>query len=252
VNWRDGQRFVFGEVAQEYERARPTYPEALYDAVFEFGALQPGDRALDVGAGTGKGTMPFVARGLDITAIEPTDMGEVLRAKGVSVLTTTLEDWEIEPNAFRLVYAAQAWHWVSESVREARAADALDEDGVLALFWNGPTEFTGPLGTDIETAYREHAPTLVSLGNDKWNLDQYGEYAEASGRFGPVTKRTFAWAQPYTADEYTELIGTHSDHRILPAAQRDALLSAVHDVIDAHGGHVEVNYTTFLYMTRRI
>lgn len=46
---------VFGEVAGEYDRIRPGYPDQLFDDVIAYAAL--GSRqALEVGAGTGKAT----------------------------------------------------------------------------------------------------------------------------------------------------------------------------------------------------
>ncbi|HYR61536.1 MAG TPA: hypothetical protein VET24_02725 [Actinomycetota bacterium] len=46
------QRFVFGEVADLYDRSRPGYPEPLVDDVLAYcGRRSP--RVLEVGAGTG-------------------------------------------------------------------------------------------------------------------------------------------------------------------------------------------------------
>ncbi|HEX5096633.1 MAG TPA: hypothetical protein VFX21_11490, partial [Acidimicrobiia bacterium] len=60
------QRLVFGEVADQYDRARPGYPDAAFDAVVEYAPVRPGDRVLEVGAGTGKATTSMLARGLDV------------------------------------------------------------------------------------------------------------------------------------------------------------------------------------------
>jgi ubiquinone/menaquinone biosynthesis C-methylase UbiE len=75
------QRLVFGEVAELYDRARAGYPEALIDDVISFaGGDGPSLRALEVGAGTGKATMGFATRGLEILALEPSaDMAAVAR-----------------------------------------------------------------------------------------------------------------------------------------------------------------------------
>ena len=50
------QRLIFGEVAAQYDQARPSYPDALFDAVVDYGGLGPHDDALEIGAGTGKAT----------------------------------------------------------------------------------------------------------------------------------------------------------------------------------------------------
>ena len=49
--------------------------------------------------------------------------------------------------------------------------------------------------------------------------------------------------------EWVRLLGTHSDHRILPDEQRRELHAAVGDVIDRHGGRVDVVYDVECYLT---
>ena len=79
------QGLVFGEIADEYDRARPSYPDELFDAVMAYGSLRTGDAALEIGAGTGKATRGFSARGLAVHALEPSPgMARVLRARRAS------------------------------------------------------------------------------------------------------------------------------------------------------------------------
>ncbi len=47
------------------------------------------------------------------------------------------------------------------------------------------------------------------------------------------------------------LLGTHSDHLILPAEQRVRLHGAVGDAIDRHGGRVDVAYDATVFLSRR-
>ena len=247
------QRTVFGEVAELYERTRPGYPDGLFDAVLEFGDLHAGDRALEVGAGTGKATRGFIARGLDVLALEPAPgMADVLRQSYPSVIETTFEDWTVEPGAFALLYAAQSWHWVEDHpAAYARAADALRDGGTIALFWNLPREFDGALGADIQAVYRDLAPTLEPL-TTQWPLDETLAEIDASDRFDIATKVTVPWTQPYSRTEYVELMGTHSNHRMLDDATRAQIQAAVGAVIDRHGGAVAVTYDTAVYLARKL
>ncbi len=50
---QDDRRLVFGDVAEQYDRARPSYPEAMVDDLVALGAIRPAARLLEVGAGTG-------------------------------------------------------------------------------------------------------------------------------------------------------------------------------------------------------
>ncbi len=244
------QGLVFGEVADEYDRARPSYPAALFEAVIGHGALRPGDPALEIGAGTGKATIGFTSRGLVVHALEPSGgMARVLRAKGVEVDERTFEEWSAgaHPGRFRLVYAAQAWHWVRAADRYERAATVLAPGGTLALFWNKPREWTGTLGEQNDAAYERFAPLLTSSVG-RWELDRTLEELARCDRLRDPCKRVVTWVQPYTTVGYTALLGTHSDHRMLPRDQRERLHAEVGRVIDEHGGRVQVTYDTFLYL----
>jgi ubiquinone/menaquinone biosynthesis C-methylase UbiE len=56
---------VFGEVAETYDRALPSYPQRLVDDVVSVASLGARGRVLEVGCGTGKATLQFASRGLE-------------------------------------------------------------------------------------------------------------------------------------------------------------------------------------------
>jgi SAM-dependent methyltransferase len=245
------QRLIFAEVAREYDRFRPSYPDALFDTIVEFGDLRADDPALEIGAGTGKASVGFLARGLRVLALEPTTgMAAIARAKGVEVEESLFETWDPAGRRFRLAYAAQAWHWVTGDDRYDRAATALSPGATFALFWNKGREWTGPLGDDNDAAYDTYAPRMS--GGSTWNLDWVLEGIDACPQFEAPERRVVTWTCTYTRDEWVELLGTHSDHRILPEAQREQLHAAVGEVIDRHGGRVDVVYDTECYLSRRV
>src|SRR5215469_11124312 len=62
---------VFDEIAAEYDRNRPMYPDELVDQACQVAGIGDGDRVLEIGCGSGQLTRSLVARGLHFTALEP-------------------------------------------------------------------------------------------------------------------------------------------------------------------------------------
>lgn len=241
-------RTVFGEVAEQYDAIRPTYPDEVFDTVMTLGELQAGDAALEIGAGTGKATMPFVERGLRVHCLEPSPgMAAVLRAKGVDVEETDFEAWT-GPRV-RLVYAAQAWHWVKGDDRYDKLAAALEPGGSVALFWNRGRPHPEPFVFDNDAAYERFSPECKGGRDD--NIMATRDQLDESGRFTPCEVHTFTWETEYTRDEWIAQLATNSNHRMLPESTRTALHNAVGDAIDKHGGVLPVVFDTLLFFARK-
>ncbi|MGY3448195.1 class I SAM-dependent methyltransferase [Bradyrhizobium sp. USDA 4353] len=138
------QRFTFDQVANAYRTSRPGYPEALIDDVISFANLEPTDAALEIGCGTGQATKSFAKRGLQIVAIDPgpamiRSAREALASfANVKLAEATFEAWPVDSSRFALIFAAQAWHWVSPEVRFVKAAQLLSTNGTLAVFGHVP------------------------------------------------------------------------------------------------------------------
>jgi SAM-dependent methyltransferase len=261
ANGEREQRMVFGEVADVYERVRPSYPSELIDDVLSFASVSAGDRVLEVGAGTGKATRLFAAQGLRMVCLEPSaDMVAVARRScapfpDVSFQVASFEEWPIEPAAFRLLVSAQAWHWVSPEVRCVKAHSALAPEGALALFWNRPRIGDPELRQAFDEVYVRLAPAVWARTSETALQTAPPEEElsdiERSGLFVSVAERSYAWCEDYSTARYLELLQTQSDHRMLHEDNRHRLLHALAAVITGAGGAVTVSYDTKLYLARR-
>jgi SAM-dependent methyltransferase len=256
------QGTVFGEVAELYDRARPGYPVALFDGVVSFAPDSP--RVLEVGAGTGKATVPLAERGLEVAALEPSaEMAAVARRncarlRRVTVRVARFETWPAEREAFQLVVSAQAWHWIDAEVRYSKAHEVLSPGGALAVFWNRPRWEANPLRERVDEVYARCAPDLKArepgfpgLKEPRVDAERAAEI-EASGLFGAVTRRSYHWSKCYSTQEWLMLLQTQSDHRMLPCALRAKLLEGVAQVIDEESSSMVMDYVTRLYLARRI
>jgi SAM-dependent methyltransferase len=257
------QRLVFGEVAELYDRARAGYPDAVFGDVLGFaGPDGPRLRALEVGAGTGKATVGFAARGLEILALEPSAaMAAVARRNcqpfpGVRVESASFEDWPVQPGGFSLVFSAQAWHWVTPEVRYRKAAEALRPGGTLALFWNRVRWRGEPWRDDLEDLYRRLVPDLYARRPGFPGLTSRPEYGDrvgemrGTGLFRDETERTYPWPATFTADSFIDLLQSQSDHRLLAEDARAELFGAVREIIASYGGEIEVPHMTLLVLGR--
>jgi SAM-dependent methyltransferase len=261
-HFSDEQRLAFGRVAELYDRARPSYPPAVIDALLEHAGLGPGARIVEVGAGTGKATELLAARGLDVTAIEPSaDMAAVARAKltdrpGVRIVETTFEDWE-PAERFDAVISVQAWHWVNPALRYPLAHQALVPGGTLAAVWAFPDWARCPERDALSQAYRGAPVQLKAdfpMHPDSEPTRLAGDWAaeiDAAGGFGPAEVRHFPWSVGYTATAYTDLLHTHQDHILLGDSERAALMTEIEAAIESRGGRLELPLTGYLCLARR-
>ena len=248
----DERRLSFGEDAEQYDRARPSYPAAVIDAVCEGADVR---RVLDVGCGTGIASQLFLDRGCEVVGVEPDErMAAVARRRGVSVVVAPFETFSPPAEPFDVVASAQAWHWVDQDIGPARAAHVLRQGGRLALISNGYER--GELRDELGAVYRQHAPQLLAktfvLGRPALSLrEAHAGPIEACGRFGPVDEQSFTWERTYTRDEWLDQLPTHSDHRTLPPDVLGCLLEHIGDVIDANGGALTIGHTTELLLAAR-
>ena len=130
-------------MAERYDRARPCYPEALFDVLMRRTGLAAGDRVLEIGCATGKATRPLAERGLRLTCVElGPELAALARAQpggvpDVEVVNAAFETWRPEPGTtFAAIVAATAWHWTDPELRYRAAWGLLRPGGHLA-FWAG-------------------------------------------------------------------------------------------------------------------
>jgi SAM-dependent methyltransferase len=244
---------VFDDVAEQYDRHRPAYPDVLVDEACETAGIGSGDAVLEIGCGTGQLTRSLLARGLRVTAVEP---GQKLLARAreqlsgagvVRFLDARLEDAQVANAAYSTVFSASAIHWVDPDVSWRKAADVLVDDGSLALI--SYFGLDDPRSAEDQQALRDAIATIAPEFAAEWptyrDLDSI--LAGVATRRGNISE-VWAWlsghelargyaadlfedaqltAVPmlldHTAEEINGLLGTMSFWARLSARQRDAL-----------------------------
>ena len=184
----DHRELSFDEVADEYERTRPSYPVALLDAL----PLGADAAVLDLGAGTGKLTRVLAERYRDVIAVEPlANMRAMLEraVPGVTALPGSAERIPLDDGSVDGVFAAQAFHWFDKPVALPEIARVLRPGGVFAIVWNdGNDELPDPRPPEF---VRE--ANLVRAAAPQWweGEPRWEDLLRDSGLFEEVHERSF-------------------------------------------------------------
>jgi ubiquinone/menaquinone biosynthesis C-methylase UbiE len=244
---------VFDEIAAEYDRRRPTYPDELVDQACQVAGIGSGNHVLDVGCGSGQLTRALVARGLHVTALEP---GKSLLALArqnlagageVEFVNAQFEDALLPREQFQAVFSASAFHWVDPKVSWQKTADVLVPGGTIALVQYCGLEEprSKPDQEAVLAAIRKVAPdiaanwpvyrdldaTLAGIEQRRGNVSEVwawlGSYDigqdYASRLFGDIQVAVMPRLTEYAVDELNALVRTLSFHARLSPDQRQAL-----------------------------
>lgn len=238
----------FETVADEYDAARPSYPDEVFDSL---GPLE-GLRVLDIGAGTGIATRALIAREAEVVAVDPGR--EVLRraaahTRGLAAVVADGAVLPVRSNAVDLVCFAQAWHWLDESSRVSEAHRVLHPGGRWAGWWSharadGEGWFDRYWGA-IERSCR---------GTHRGQRDtNWGVTVATPGRFDLGELITVPWIREISVEGWMTDQASHSYVVGLPEGPRGQLLGELRAIVDEQfaDGAMAVRYETWLWIATR-
>lgn len=220
------QAASFGAAADVYERARPTYPDQAIDWLLPPGAR----RVLDLGAGTGKLTRGLVERGLDVTAVEPSEgMREQLTRvlPAVTALAGQAEHIPLPAGAVDTVLVAQAWHWVDPPRAVPEVARVLAPGGRLGLIWNI---------RDSRVDWVAGLSEIIHGRDHEDESDDTSRNHTVGPPFGPLSHHEVEWSKPTTPDELIDLVSSRSYMITMAPDERAERLAQVRELLATHPG----------------
>ena len=260
----NGLGWTFDTVASTYEKIRPGYVEDLYQAIFDYIAIDANSNVVEVGSGGGQATGPILKTGCKLTAVECGEQFSNLLVDKFkeypkfSVITAKFEETELEENAYDLVFSASAFHWVPEKEGYEKVFSILRKGGVFARFANHPYRDKGnpALSKAIDDIYEEYYYTYHNKKRKplvEYTEEDAKECAMIAAKYGfiDIQYALFYRERVFNAKEYIELLGTYSDHIAIEESIRLRFFSKIEEAINNHGGTITIYDTMDLQLARK-
>lgn len=256
----------FDAWADEYDRYRPTYPDALFATIQSRLELPARPHVADLGAGTGRASLAMATLGWRVTAIEPAkQMLEQLRRRAsedglvLATVEATAEETGLDPASVDLATAAQAFHWFDKERAVAEMARIVRPGGGVALFWNVREEEASPFVAGY------HALLEARFGSA--DTGRYLQAGRPSGQdatrrafegldsFSPLAKIELRHELAMSAEEFMGMAFTASYVRALPEDDQVGFRADLAALLAGNGlaelQAFSVPYRVDLWITRR-
>jgi SAM-dependent methyltransferase len=243
----------FSTRVENYIRFRPSYPQAVIDALKVEAGLKPKTIIADVGSGTGISAELFLKKGWRVFGIEP---NRAMREAAERLLVDypnfhsvngSAQDTTLSDQGVHLIVAAQAFHWFNSDETRAEFTRILKPGGFIALIWNERKLDATPFLSDYEALLLRFATDYNEIRHE--NID-----AAALAEFfiGPYATHTFANEQRF---DFEGLKGRLLSSSYAPAEgheRHEPMIAELRRLFDLHQveGEVCFEYDTKLYLGR--
>ncbi|NJP27042.1 methyltransferase domain-containing protein [Microbispora hainanensis] len=202
---------VFDRVSEEYDAARPHYPEALYVALENLSGVRlAGATVIDVGAGTGISTRGLLDRGARVVAV---DRGERMLARlrartACPALLADGNDLPFRAGVADLVTYAQAWHWLDPALSVAEAVRVIADGGAIAGWWNSVDPGKADWLAANQVRLAESCPGYIGPVLPGWSMPPIAAAMSDAGL--AVADTWVGWTRSVRLEDFLTDLRSHS------------------------------------------
>jgi len=243
------RRLTFGAHADEYERARPEWPEAAARWLVPEGA----DLVVELGAGTGKLTRAVAALGVRVVAVEPDRrMLAVLRGLGLEGVEGSAEAIPFADGVADAVVAGSSLHWFELELALPEIARVLRPDGRFGFGWNHRDDRHPAIARMTEAVYAAQAPRR----GPRWRSRDWPAELAASGLFRDVEHALFEHVHELPREALRDHLLSYSGVAALAEDERRRVLAGVAAALDSDesvssGGRLRLPFVVTAYRATR-
>ncbi|HWX74203.1 MAG TPA: class I SAM-dependent methyltransferase, partial [Solirubrobacteraceae bacterium] len=217
-------------VAEAYERGRPEYPPAVVGALAAELGLAPGERVLDLAAGTGKLSRALLAAGFDLLAVEP--LPELRRVLGEKIGAGRVREGlaeaiPLEDASVAAVTVADAFHWFDHAQALGEIRRVLRPRGALAVLTTLPDWSGASWAHELGTLVAELRPEHPQFDGAPWQ-----DAVRAVGGWTAPREFRVTSAQPAEAGRVLAHLESMSWIAAMPVAQRVPTLERIRALVE--------------------
>lgn len=217
---------VFDRVSEEYDAARPHYPEALYVALETLSGIRlAGASVIDVGAGTGISTRGLLDRGARVVAM---DRGERMLARlrvrtDCPALLADGDDLPFRAGVADLVTYAQSWHWLDPALSVAEAVRVIRPEGAVAGWWNTVDPGKADWLAANQVRLAESCPGYIGPVLPGWSMPPIAAAMSDAGL--AVAETWVGWTRSVRLEDFLTDLHSHSYIASMDAAEATEILA---------------------------
>jgi ubiquinone/menaquinone biosynthesis C-methylase UbiE len=237
-------RLSFDTIPEQFEKWRPHYIPELFSLLIKMANVGKNTKVLEIGPGTGQATDPILETGCDYTAIElGSNLSEFLRnkyknAENYSLINDDFITHDFGDEKYDMIYSAAAIQWLPEDTAFSKTFRLLKSGGMLAMmFLHMDLRSPQPqMYADMQKVYDKYFKTEKNSSNTPFVYDNALDYG-----YTDLETHIFRGTRAFTAEEYVQYIGTHSDHIALEEPYRTPFFEGIKEAITRHGNKLVIN-----------
>jgi SAM-dependent methyltransferase len=218
----------FGQVADDYDRVRPSPPDEALDWLVPRNC----EIAVEIGAGTGLFTRALQRRVAQVIAVEPDDrMRAVLAARspGVRAVAGRGEAIPVPDASADGVFVSSAWHWLDPGQAGPEIARVLRDGGRLGVIWTSRDRRVDW----VAELDRLRSPRAIRSAEDARSQLRHRHEVTLppAAPFENIASASFAFTRTMAVDDAVGWLGTYSGVITAPAGDRVAALARAREAL---------------------